>query len=341
MKLKSFNIFPVLLVLSGFLWAEDISLDSFLNKNKGQLYYNPIIQQGMIIIENQSILFSLNQAFFLINQNLLLNLEPLFSKKGILFLTETTANKLLSQLKTQSLEHRNVAVILLDPGHGGKDPGGIGTISGSGKTLTLYEKDIVLDLSLELYKLLKLKYPEKKILMTRNTDKYLKLEERVRLANSTEVGDHEAILYISVHTNAALNKKAKGYEVWYLPSNYKRNLIDESELNADMRDIAPILNAMLEEEYTIESVILAQNILKGMEGAVGKYTENRGIKEESWFVVRNAKMPSVLIELGFITNSEEAKLLNQQSYLQKLAKGIYNGVENFIFEFESTKGFTE
>ena len=68
---------------------------------------------------------------------------------------------------------------------------------------------------------------------------------------------------------------------------------------------------------------------------------NRGIREESWFVVRNARMPSILIELGFVTNPEEAALLAQEQYLQKLAVAIYTGVRSFVHAFEKTKGFTE
>ena len=106
-------------------------------------------------------------------------------------------------------------------------------------------------------------------------------------------------------------------------------------------EILPILNTMLEEEYTVESILLARNILEGIDGMVGDRTENRGLKEETWFVVRKAKMPSILIELGFVTNKEEAELLADKNYLMKMSEGIYNGVVDFIIYFESTKGFTE
>jgi len=70
-------------------------------------------------------------------------------------------------------------------------------------------------------------------------------------------------------------------------------------------------------------------------------TDNRGIREESWFVVRKAKMPSILIELGYVTNKEEAARLADQAYLQKLVLGIYTGIRSFVSNFESTRGFTE
>jgi N-acetylmuramoyl-L-alanine amidase len=74
---------------------------------------------------------------------------------------------------------------------------------------------------------------------------------------------------------------------------------------------------------------------------VGDNTENRGLKEEVWFVVRKAKMPSILIELGFVTNEAEAVRLGEPEYLRKLSEAIYNGTSRFISNFESTKGFTE
>jgi N-acetylmuramoyl-L-alanine amidase len=163
----------------------------------------------------------------------------------------------------------------------------------------------------------------------------------VEMANSMKLAPHEAIIYISVHANASLNSKAKGFEVWYLPSDYRRTLIDQESIGTESEDVIPILNTMLEEEYTTESILLAQRILKGMDEKLGEYTENRGLKEEIWFVVRKAKMPSVLIELGFVTNREEALLLSRKEYLRKLSHAIYNGTSGFIDDFEATRGFTE
>jgi N-acetylmuramoyl-L-alanine amidase len=100
---------------------------------------------------------------------------------------------------------------------------------------------------------------------------------------------------------------------------------------------------MLEEEYTIESILLAKYILQGLDDAVGDISENRGLKDESWFVVRKAKMPSVLVEIGFVTHADEAKRLSDSQYLKKIARAIYNGMVSFIEYFDSThaKGSTE
>jgi N-acetylmuramoyl-L-alanine amidase len=161
------------------------------------------------------------------------------------------------------------------------------------------------------------------------------------MANAIELGKEDAIIYVSIHANASLNNKATGFEVWYLPPDYRRTLIDQDSIDVPSEEVLPILNTMLEEEYTTESILLAQRVIDSLDREVGDKSPNRGLKEEIWFVVRKAKMPSILIELGFVTNRDEALLLADPAYLQKLSKAIYNGVSGFIEDFERTKGFTE
>ena len=81
-------------------------------------------------------------------------------------------------------------------------------------------------------------------------------------------------------------------------------------------------------------------ILEELDAKIGKQSRSRGLKEEAWFVVRNAKMPSVLVELGFVSNPAEAQLLADDQYLKKCASGIYNGLATFITRFEGSRGFT-
>ena len=227
-----------------------------------------------------------------------------------------------------------VGAVLIDPGHGGRDPGTVGSYIENGKTIPVYEKNIALTVSLALDELLRKTYPDKKILLTRSGDTYPSLEDRVEMANGVPLKKNEAILYISIHANAApFNKKPYGFEVWYLPTDYRRDLIDK---NAASKEIIHILNSMMEEEFSTESILIAKNISDGLDAQIGKESKNRGLKEKEWYVVRNAKMPSVLIELGFVTNPEEAKRLNTPSYLQKCAQGIYNGLTAFISRFESS-----
>ena len=97
---------------------------------------------------------------------------------------------------------------------------------------------------------------------------------------------------------------------------------------------------MLEEEITTESILLANSILKRLGETLGKSMPSRGLKAEEWFVVRNARMPSVLVELGFVSNEADALLMNDEAYLKKLSDALYKGISDFIAFFERSGGFT-
>ncbi|HAE23473.1 MAG TPA: N-acetylmuramoyl-L-alanine amidase, partial [Spirochaetaceae bacterium] len=219
-------------------------------------------------------------------------------------------------------------------GHGGKDPGAIGEHGSGANKFRIAEKDVVLSIAKDLQKRLSARWPDKQILITRSGDSYPSLDERVEMANKVELSVNQAIIYISIHANASFNKNASGYEVWYLNPEYRRTVVDAKKAEGVDKDVLPILNAMLEEEYTTESIFLARSILDGVSSSLGPSITNRGLRAEEWFVVRNARMPSVLVEVGFVTNEAEARLLADESHLRKLGDGIYNGVLSFVDYFE-------
>jgi N-acetylmuramoyl-L-alanine amidase len=232
-----------------------------------------------------------------------------------------------------------IAAIIIDPGHGGKDSGAVGAFTIQGKPLRLVEKDVTLKVSKELHTLLSRLYPDKQVLLTRTGDTYPTLENRVAIANSVPLRENEAIVFVSIHANASFNKQARGYEVWYLSPDYRRNVLDRSKVT-DSAEVIPILNAMLEEEFTTESILMAQSILHRLGETAGNAMPSRGIKAEEWFVVRNARMPSVLVELGFVTNEEDARLMVDETYLKKVSEALYKGITDFVTTFERSGGFT-
>ncbi|TFG61522.1 MAG: N-acetylmuramoyl-L-alanine amidase [Spirochaetales bacterium] len=303
---------------------------------------------GIISRGTDRISFMVGSPWILINYRERRPITPVSEDNGRLMFPDdaVTAIKSLLVMEPADPDRLRVAAILIDPGHGGKDPGTIGGYrtdgnAAAGKTVKITEKDVNLAVSIDLFAALTAAYPDKKILLTRNSDTYPTLEERVEMANSIHLGRNEAIIFISIHTNASLNSKAKGIEVWYLPPEYRRTVVSTETHPDEPEEVLPILNSMLEEEFTVESIILAKKILDSVIKEAGQKTENRGLKEESWFVVRNARMPSVLIELGFVTNNDEAALLGSADYLIQLSRGIYNGIKEFINYFETTVGFTQ
>ena len=323
--------------------AKELKLSEWLEENNGAFRWSPIRNSGEILFGDSVYSFKLNRIWLVKNYRKKYKITPFYMKGIEIYIPEDAEKIILGEEDgdrdindPESSGHR-IAAILIDPGHGGKDSGAVGRHRINNKSLVVQEKDVVLDISKNLYKKLKSKYKDKKILLTRNDDSYPDLERRVEMANNVKLKENEAVVYLSIHANASFNKKAKGFEVWYLPPDYRRDLIDEKSVEKGNEEIIPILNTMLEEEYTLESILLAGNIINGLKKNTGNKTVSRGLKEETWFVVRNAKMPSVLIEVGFVTNKEEAQLLNSDDYLMKLTDGIYNGIEKFIENIENMK----
>lgn len=301
--------------------------------------FDPLSLGGTLEKDGHIIAFRVNEPLIMLDYKKMAITDKPIIKDGLLLVSKnffTTAQDLFKTLPP--VTNFRVGAILIDAGHGGKDPGAIDTHTINGKKVTIREKDITLSVAQKLNKKLKEAYPDKQILMTRNDDRFLSLEQRVDIANSVKLKNHEAIIYVSIHVNAAFDKKASGFEVWYLSPGYRRTVLDKNNTNVDL-EVLPILNSMMEEEFTTESILIAKLILDSMEKEIGKNSISRGLKEEEWFVVRNANMPSVLVEVGFLTNKKEAELLNSQNYLSKVANGIYNGLVDFIVHFEKSRGY--
>jgi N-acetylmuramoyl-L-alanine amidase len=307
------------------------------------LRWHPVRDLGVLEREQTRVVFRPGNGWIIHDYQKKIATDTIKEDNGRIVFSENTVALLRSLFRSRGKDtsgHR-IAAVLIDPGHGGRDPGAIGTHTVDGENVEIKEKDVVLEVSKHLYRKLKQRYQDKKIFLTRTGDTFPSLEERVEMANQIELDKYEAIIFLSIHANASLNSDATGFEVWYLPPDYRRTLLEPEEVESESKEVVPILNTMLEEEYTVESILLARNILQGLKKKVGDVSEDRGLKEEIWFVVRKAKMPSVLIELGFLTNKEEALRLEDSAYLKKLSEGIYNGVSKFIDQFEQTSGFTE
>ena len=342
MKLKKiFTIFSILLLaLSQQLFAaNDIDLLETGKKLGMTIYWDSLSESGMIEKNGHQLSFRNGEGIVLLDSLRMMITDAPELKGNQLYVSKKFLDDSEEFFNQKSELPFKVGAILIDAGHGGKDPGALKTYKINGKNVTIQEKDITLKVSKMLAERLKSAYPGKQIILTRNSDKFLTLGERTDIANNVKVGENEAVLFISVHVNSSLNKNSSGYEVWYLSPGYRRNVLDKSAVDGD-ENLYQALNSMLEEEYTTESIMIAKFIMDGLQGQIGKESTARGIKAEEWFVVRNSNMPSVLIELGFVSNEKEALLLNDERYLKKATLGIYNGIAAFITHFERSQGFT-
>jgi N-acetylmuramoyl-L-alanine amidase len=308
-------------------------VSSFAREQKATLHFDVLSGTGYLEKGGAIVSFAVGIPLAVFDWEKTVRVEAPYLSGNELFLPDdlaAMAKDYFLKKNKPAQERYSVATVLIDPGHGGKDPGAVAEVEGR----RLQEKDLTLEVSKRVLDLLKARYPDRNILSTRLGDTYPSLEERVAMANSVALKPNEAVIYVSIHANASFNKNAKGYEVWYLNPEYRRTVVSEDLVKEKGKDLAPILNAMLEEEFTTESIMLAKNIYERIGKEVGKSSPGRGIRAEEWFVVRNANMPSVLVEMGFITNGEEGKLLATQAYLRRIGDAIYNGIVDFIDYFE-------
>jgi N-acetylmuramoyl-L-alanine amidase len=222
--------------------------------------------------------------------------------------------------------------IVLDPGHGGHDPGAVGPKN-------LYEKDVVLDIALKLGKVL-MEDPFNEVFLTRERDIFIPLEERTAMANKKN-----ADLFVSIHANASPRREAKGIETYLL--NWtddeeairvaaRENAISLKKMRAMNRqvDIVDVIKSdLIRENKRDESIKLANYIQRSLISNLDsdtKHVLNLGVKQALFYVLFGAKMPSVLVEVSFISNPEEERLLSNDAYRTEIAKGIAKGLNTYL-----------
>ncbi|GHU42274.1 N-acetylmuramoyl-L-alanine amidase [Spirochaetia bacterium] len=353
---RYFSIFTVffltLTALTSNLYAQSqaetkfLSLTESMKKMDAKLLWDPFFQTGVITSGGHNAVFTVEerstQTLLLYDNKILYRVPtPLLNDDGQLLFSEVFVNSLAARFKASINEDNSrfrIAAIVVDPGHGGKDPGAFSNHTINGKKIKVQEKDIALDVSNALYKKLQKAYPDKRIISTRLGDTFPELKERVAKANAINLKENEAIIYVSVHANAGLSRNARGYEVWYSSPEDRQDVIDKKKSN-ESEALASIHNDLLKQQFTTESVLIAQSILDQFNKTFDKSFPNRGLKDKDWYVVSKARMPAVLVELGFITNTEDTKLMLTST--NKFADAIYNGIAGFVTRFENSSGFTQ
>ncbi len=212
----------------------------------------------------------------------------------------------------------SVKTIVIDPGHGGKDPGAV--------SQTRQEKQIVLSLSKMLHDILVKKGYN--VRLTRKTDVFLPLRVRTQFATN-----QKADLFISIHTNASTAREASGIETYYLAlASDESARITAMRENAgaeyNMKELDALVGRILKESKSTESRRLAQLIQAQLTS--GKQVKNRGVKHAPFVVLIGTKVPAVLVEVGFISNPQEGKKLTTKAYQRQLATSIAKGIEQYI-----------
>jgi len=214
--------------------------------------------------------------------------------------------------------------IVLDPGHGGKDPGAIGAGG-------IAEKDLVLAIAKKVAVKLK-KEMGIDVVLTRKDDRYIPLEDRTAVANA-----QDADLFISLHMNASPNLEARGIETYYLDNTTDEASIrlaarENSTSRKNVSDLQFILSDMMQNMKLEDSVSLAHRLQSALvSGMSRKLTDVRdlGVKKALFYVLVGARMPSVLVEMFFITNKVEGHAMSQESYQDAMVDALVEGVAKY------------
>jgi N-acetylmuramoyl-L-alanine amidase len=235
------------------------------------------------------------------------------------------------------ISQERITFIVIDAGHGGKDPGAVGKGG-------IKEKNITLKTAKSLEKKLRKLMPDMNIYLTRNSDRFIELSGRTEFANKL-LKKNENGIFLSIHVNATLSKKISGLETYFLsqnPSNEDaRNtaalennvvVLEEQGSGKKYEDVDYIEAMMMTTQILKESSILADSVQKGMVKKV-KIFKSRGVKKADFFVLRGVLMPAILVEIGFISNPNEAVQIQKENQQNKISDGIAEGILNFIEKY--------
>ena len=223
--------------------------------------------------------------------------------------------------------------IVIDAGHGGNDPGAIGRTG-------LREKDVNLDLAKRLSRLLNNEGAE--VVLTRSSDVTVPLSRRIDIANSSR-----ADLFISIHSNANRVRGLSGFEIYYVSagSDSKRALSSARDTPLDLErsyfshaslNLKATLWDMIYTYNRAESIELAREICRKIDRDLE--TKVLGIKGAGFYVLKGIQMPGILIEIGFLSNPQEERLLRNNYYRQQIAEAILGGIENYSRDYQLAQG---
>ena len=222
--------------------------------------------------------------------------------------------------------------VVIDAGHGGHDAGAIGLVKG------VKEKDLNLTVAKRLATKIQQNHPDVKVVLTRETDVFLPLQQRADIVNK-----NHADLFISIHTNAAENRKAQGAETFILGTDRMEDNLDVAmRENAVMKleddqtvyqGFDPnsiesyIIFELMQNQYMDNSLVFAELVQNQFVGTL--HRANRGVRQAAFWVLLQSACPSVLVEMGFVSNAEEEKWLASEDGKNSIANGIYTAFQQY------------
>jgi len=329
------------------------SINDFLSSTGSEPYINEKTEKIVFYLDNKKIKITNGITFLLIDDNIyqlsskvvrqnneyFVHIDSFInivnsSLQNLSIISNSSEMIISSTTKTKNVAIKNIDIeknkwkfstIIIDPGHGGKDPGAVGYRG------TL-EKDIALDVAKRLEKKISKKMKVKTVL-TRDEDIFLKLGERTRIAN-----ENNGSLFISIHANAATDRRASGFETFLIGPNKNEAAVRVAARENSVLELEGVAGKKLTNEDLIQATIAqsafaskSEKFAALVQEEIGKRVQgkNRGVKQAGFYVLMGASMPNVLVELGFISNLAEEKKLRSSQYREVLATAIFRALEKY------------
>ena len=341
-----------------------ISIDELIKVFSIEHNFDPVFQKGRLYYKSHYMIYKTGYSCIIIDNSMVYSEYSVIRWKGDIFIPVDFAGTLLDNFYNKDVQRKKnrlvvledeqpdkkpaieiiqqkkekIGFIILDAGHGGKDPGAVGKGG-------LKEKTITLALAKKVEALLKKKGINIKIKLTRTSDKFIELSERAEIANrELKKGVNGA--FVSIHVNASVSNKISGFETYILSQNptneearktaaLENNVVILENQNLSKKkydDIDYIEALMITTQIQKESLLLANSVQNNLSKNIKEF-KSRGVHKADFFVLRGALMPAVLIEVGFITHPQEIKSLQKDDYQDKLTAGIVDGIINFINQY--------
>ena len=297
------------------------------------MQYDALARTASLRKDNSRVNLRAGDGLVLVNDNMMQLNAPVDIYQGTIVVPRQFKEQVFDVLfKAPALGYRRTGAgkiklnkIVIDPGHGGNDPGAIGRTG-------LREKDVNLDISRKLNTLLIREGVQ--TVLTRSNDRFIPLSTRVNIANRSG-----ADLFVCIHSNANRSRSISGFEVYYVApsvSDSKRaaftarianpNLKDAS-FSSNSRDLRAIVWDMIYTNSRAESIELSHSLCRLMDSCID--ANILGAKGARFQVLKGVTMPGVLIEIGFVSNAKEERLLRTDAYRQKIAEGILEGIRQY------------
>ena len=356
------NLEVVTIDAAAFLYLDDVIRAFELEHS-----FDMISQKGRLYANQHTAAYAVGLSVMLIDGRLYRSSRPVSRKGGRVLLPLDAAEYLIKGFRPEiemkrrggSLEIRvanrhegdsqrrdleeekrrdRIRFIVIDPGHGGKDPGAVGKGG-------IREKDITIKVARALAKKIRADYPDLRVILTRKDDRFVELADRTFLANR-QLKKGENGIFLSIHVNSSLSSKVSGYETFFLSQNptneearstaaLENNVImlEDSRGETKGRDDVDYIEAiMITTQIQKESAMLADAVQRGMAKRNRSFS-SRGVKKADFFVLRGVLMPAALVEIGYISNKKEATMLTNREHQEAIARGISDGLGRFITQY--------